>query len=45
MVWLQYEKFGAQVFYNKFEGYGTQKQFAAAKTGNNWVLSLMQMKY
>lgn len=34
------EKFGAQVFYNKFEGYGTQKQFAVAKTRNNWVLSV-----
>jgi glycosyltransferase involved in cell wall biosynthesis len=26
-------------FYNKFEGYGSQKQFAV-KTANNWVLSL-----
>lgn len=34
------EKFGAQVFYNKFEGYGMQKQFAVTKTRNNWVLSL-----
>ena len=34
------EKFGAQVFFNKFEGYGTQKQFAVSKTKNNWVLSL-----
>jgi glycosyltransferase involved in cell wall biosynthesis len=34
------KKFGAQVFYNKFEGYGMQKRFAVAKTRNNWVLSL-----
>tara|TARA_R110002124_G_scaffold148877_1_gene314543 strand:+ start:296 stop:1051 length:756 start_codon:yes stop_codon:yes gene_type:complete len=34
------ERFGARVFYNKFEGYGSQKQFAVAKTTNNWVLSL-----
>ena len=34
------ENFGAQVFYNKFEGYGAQKQFAVSKTKNNWVLSL-----
>jgi glycosyltransferase involved in cell wall biosynthesis len=34
------EKFGAKVFYNKFEGYGAQKQCAVSKTRNNWVLSL-----
>ena len=34
------EKFGVQVFYNKFEGYGAQKQFAVSKTRNNWVLSI-----
>jgi glycosyltransferase involved in cell wall biosynthesis len=34
------EKYGAQVFYNKFEGYGAQKQFAVAKARNNWILSL-----
>lgn len=34
------EEFGAKVFYNKFEGYGLQKQFAVSKTNNNWVLSL-----
>lgn len=34
------EEFGAKVFYNKFEGYGLQKQFAVSKTKNNWVLAL-----
>ena len=34
------EKFGALVFYNKFEGYGLQKQFAVSKTKNDWVLAL-----
>ena len=34
------EEFGAKVFYNKFEGYGLQKQFAVAKTKNDWVFSL-----
>ena len=34
------EKLGAKVFYNKFEGYGLQKQFAVDKTRNNWILSL-----
>ncbi|MGV9004583.1 glycosyltransferase family 2 protein [Flavobacterium sp.] len=34
------EEFGAKVFYNKFEGYGVQKQFAVSKTSNNWILSL-----
>ncbi|MCG9791096.1 glycosyltransferase family 2 protein [Flavobacterium algicola] len=34
------EKYGAQVYYNKFEGYGSQKQFAVAKARNNWILSL-----
>lgn len=34
------EEFGAKVFYNKFEGYGLQKQFAVSKTNNDWVLSL-----
>ena len=34
------EQFGAKVFYNKFEGYGLQKQFAVAKTRNDWVFAL-----
>jgi glycosyltransferase involved in cell wall biosynthesis len=34
------EKLGAIVFYNDFENYGIQKQFALNKTSNNWVLSL-----
>ena len=34
------EEFGAKVFYNKFEGYGLQKQFAVAKTNNDWVFAL-----
>jgi len=34
------EKYKAKVFFNKFEGFGTQKQFALDQTSNDWVLSL-----
>lgn len=34
------KKYGAKVFFNDFENYGKQKQFALNKTNNNWVLSL-----
>ena len=34
------EEFGAKVFYNKFEVYGLQKQYAVAKTNNDWIFSL-----
>lgn len=34
------ERFNAKVFYNKFEGFGIQKQFAVSKASNKWILSL-----
>ncbi|MBP7653310.1 glycosyltransferase family 2 protein [Candidatus Dependentiae bacterium] len=32
--------FGCKVFYNKFFGYGEQKQFAVSKTANDWIFSI-----
>ncbi len=34
------KEFNAKIFYNKFENFGLQKQFALQKTENNWVFSL-----
>lgn len=34
------EKMGARVFFNKFEDYAFQKNFAASKARNDWVFSL-----
>ncbi len=34
------EKFGCKVYDKKFEGYGTQKQFAVACATNDWILSI-----
>jgi glycosyltransferase involved in cell wall biosynthesis len=34
------EEFGAKVYYNKFEGYGMQKQFAVSKAKNDWILAI-----
>jgi glycosyltransferase involved in cell wall biosynthesis len=34
------EKYGCNIYYNKFEGFGQQKQFALNKCKNNWVLSI-----
>jgi len=33
-------KFGAKVFFRKFEDYASQKNFAASKAKGNWILSL-----
>jgi glycosyltransferase involved in cell wall biosynthesis len=33
-------EFGAKVWYKKFEGYGSQKQFANQQASNDWILSL-----
>jgi glycosyltransferase involved in cell wall biosynthesis len=33
-------KFGINVIYHKFEGYGTQKHFACSLAKNDWVLSI-----
>jgi glycosyltransferase involved in cell wall biosynthesis len=32
--------YGAKVFFNKFDGFGKQKQLALSHTKNDWVLSL-----
>ncbi|HVT84994.1 MAG TPA: glycosyltransferase family 2 protein [Chitinophagaceae bacterium] len=32
--------FGCKIFYRKFDGYGTQKQYAVSKAKNDWVLCL-----
>jgi glycosyltransferase involved in cell wall biosynthesis len=34
------EKYGAKVFYKKFEGFGEQKNFALDQTTNDWVINL-----
>tara|TARA_R110002051_G_scaffold100879_4_gene171403 strand:+ start:49972 stop:50742 length:771 start_codon:yes stop_codon:yes gene_type:complete len=34
------EKYGAQIFYKDFDGFGAQKQFALEQTKNNWVLTI-----
>lgn len=34
------KKYNTKIFFNKFEGFGKQKQFALNQTQNNWVLSL-----
>lgn len=34
------KKFGAKVYYRKFDNYASQKNFAASKAKNEWVLSL-----
>ncbi|OGM18334.1 hypothetical protein A2686_03200 [Candidatus Woesebacteria bacterium RIFCSPHIGHO2_01_FULL_38_10] len=34
------KKFGARVFYRKFDNFSNQKNFAADKAKNNWVFSL-----
>ncbi len=34
------EHFGCKVFKRTFDGYGTQKQFAASKAENNWILNI-----
>jgi glycosyltransferase involved in cell wall biosynthesis len=34
------ENFGCKIFYKKFEGYGTQKQFAVSCATNDWILSI-----
>lgn len=34
------ELFKTNVFERKFDGFGTQKQFAVSKTQNNWVLNI-----
>ena len=34
------EELGAKVFYNSFEGYGQQKNFAASLCRNKWIFSI-----
>ncbi|MEK7550195.1 MAG: glycosyltransferase family 2 protein [Patescibacteria group bacterium] len=34
------KKFGARVFFRKFDNYANQKNFALEKTGGDWILSI-----
>jgi glycosyltransferase involved in cell wall biosynthesis len=34
------EKYNCKIFYKKFEGYGTQKQFAVSCASYDWILSI-----
>ena len=34
------EKYGCKIHYKKFEGYGTQKQFAVTCANHDWILSI-----
>jgi glycosyltransferase involved in cell wall biosynthesis len=39
-TWDICEEYGCKVYERKFDGFGTQKQFAVAQTKNDWVINL-----
>ncbi|MBS1920871.1 MAG: glycosyltransferase [Bacteroidetes bacterium] len=32
------KEFGCKIYFRRFDGYGTQKQYGVSKTKNDWVL-------